>query len=277
MKLTKPLLFCTVLAATLASSPANAVFENGGFEQNDFTGWTLGGGSNPGLIGAEPFVFASIPAVSLGTTPGPVSIVGNITDAQAPALTLPRVGGFTAKINDEATGARVTTLTQRDVLTNADIDAGDGLPHIRFSFAPVLDDPQHSAREQPYFYVVMRKVSDNSILFEQFTYSGQAGVAFENGTGSWKFLPFQNVDATLSLADIGEEIELTVVAADCSQSGHGGYVYVDGFGSSTVPPVGGGTTPVVAVVPTTNRIGLGILAGLFLLMAGVVMRRSDNA
>ena len=34
MKLTKPLLFCTALAATLVSSHAHAVFENGGFEQS---------------------------------------------------------------------------------------------------------------------------------------------------------------------------------------------------------------------------------------------------
>lgn len=276
MKLTKPLLFCTALAATLVSSHAHAVFENGGFEQGDFTGWTLGGGTNPGLIGSEPFTYSSIPAVSLGSTPGPASIVGSIVDPQAPALLLPRVGSSTAKINDENTGALVTTLTQQDALTNADIDNGDGLPHIRFSFAPVLDDPSHSPNEQPYFYVVMRKVSDSSILFEQFTYSGQAGVPFENGTGSWKFLPFQNVDATLTLADIGEDIELTIVAADCSQTGHGGYVYVDGFGSSVVPPAGT-NTPVVVVVPSNSRIGLGILAGLFLMVAAVVMRRGSNA
>lgn len=38
----------SLLACTGAS---HAVFVNGGFEQNNLTGWTVGGGSNPGLTG----------------------------------------------------------------------------------------------------------------------------------------------------------------------------------------------------------------------------------
>ncbi|MFA5683407.1 MAG: hypothetical protein WCZ65_07545 [Lysobacteraceae bacterium] len=274
MRIPKPLLLCAALAATMASPHADAVFVNGGFEQNSFAGWTLGGGSNPGLIGAEPFTLASIPAVSLGATPGPASIVGNITDPRAPLLTLPRVGGFTAKVNDEAGGARTTTLTQADAITAVDIDAADGLPHIRFSFAPVLEDPLHSPNQQPYFYVVMKRVSDGAILFEQFAYSGQAGVPFQIGSGSWKYLPFQNVDVTLAAGDVGETVELMVVAADCSPTAHGGYVYVDGFGSAVVPPPSGATDAPV-FIPSADRVGLGLLAGLLLVMAGVVLRRGN--
>ncbi|MFZ1222059.1 MAG: hypothetical protein WAR01_02340, partial [Dokdonella sp.] len=39
-------------ALTLAATPALAIFSNGGFEQNDFSGWTLSGGTNPGLLGS---------------------------------------------------------------------------------------------------------------------------------------------------------------------------------------------------------------------------------
>ena len=247
-------------AFTLAAAPAFAIFTNGGFEQNSFAGWTLAGGTNPGLLGAEPFTSASI-QINPGA-PGPSAIVGPTTDPLAPTILLPRVGQFTAKLNDENGGALVTTLVQTDTVTSADIDPADGLPHIRFAFAPVMDDPNHSPNQQPYFYVSVKNLADNSILFEQFAYSGQAGVSFLNGAGSWKYLEFQNIDVALPLSAVGEQIELTVIAADCSLGGHGGYVYVDGFGSANVPPGGGGAAPVIRELPVDQPLALGLLAGL---------------
>ena len=245
-------------ALTLAAMPAFAIFSNGGFEQNDFSGWTLGGGTNPGLLGAEPFTSASI-QITPGS-PGPASIVGQFADPLAPTIVLPRVGQLTAKLNDENGGALVTTLVQTDTVSNADIDPSDGLPHIRFAFAPVMDDPSHAPDEQPYFYVSVKNLTDNSILFEQFAYSGQAGVNFLNGAGTWKYLEFQNVDVVMPLSAVGQQIELTAIAADCALGGHGGYVYVDGFGSSNVPPPAG--APVITEVPVNQPAVLVLLASL---------------
>lgn len=180
---------------------------------------------------------------------------------------LPRVGNLTAKINDEATGARLTTLVQRDRITQADVDASDGLPHLRFAFAPVLDDPAHAPEEQPYFYVVVRSVADQSVLFEQFAYSGQPGVTFLQGAGTWKYLAFQNVDATLPASAVGQEVELTVIGADCSLGGHGGYVYVDGFGSAQVGTGGGAGAGTGTVVPVPV-LAPGVLALLAMGLGG---------
>lgn len=253
------------LAVTLCSGPASAIYVNGGFESGGFTGWTISGGSNPGLAGAPPFTGASI-QIS-GSAAGPASTVGAITDARAPTILLPRVGTLTAKLSDEAGGATITTMTQVDTLTAADVDVVDGLPHIRFAFAPVLDDPAHAPQEQPYFYVSVKNLATNAILFEQFAYSGQPGVSYLSGAGSWKYLEFQNIDAVLPASAIGSQIELTVVAAKCSLSGHGGYVYVDGFGSNAVPPPAGTAEPYSYVaVPALPKAGLAALA---LLLAGV--------
>lgn len=251
----------TALALTVAPVPAFAVFTNGGFESGDFTGWTVGGGSNNGLSGAPPFTGANV--IISGTMPGPSSVVGAVTDPRAPGITLPRAGTSTAKMNDEASGAAITTLTQAINVTNADIDPGDGLPHIRFSFAPVLEDPGHSPDEQPYFFVQVRNLTTSTVVYEQFAYSGQPGVAYlTDGTPSWKYLNFQNVDVTLPASAIGQQLELTVVAADCALGGHGGYVYVDGFGSAVIPP-GGGVIPTDATsVPVDSPWALGLLAGL---------------
>lgn len=263
-----------VAALVALSPPAFAIFQNGGFENGGFASWTVGGGVNNGLVGAPPFTGASV-QISPGAA-GPSSIVGaGATDPRAPGIVLPRVGQHTAKLNDEAGGALVTTLRQTDTVTAADIDPADGLPHIRFAFAPVLDDPNHSPAEQPYFYVVVRNLADNSVLFEQFAYSGQAGVQFKDGAGSWKYLEFQDVDAVLPASAIGQQVELTVVASDCSLGAHGGYVYVDGFGSAEVGP--GGDAPTQPQnVPALNTAMLALLAALLALVPAWKRQRSPR-
>lgn len=254
---------------------SHAIFVNGGFEQNSLAGWTIAGGFNPGLSGTPPFTGASV-QITAGAA-GPASIVGAGTDPRAPGITLPRVGQYTAKINDESTGSRLTTLSQTDTVTAADVDPSDSLPHLRFSFAPVLDDPAHAPNEQPYFYVVVRNVVDNSVLFEQFAYSGQPGVTFQQGTGSWKYLPFQNVDAVLPASAVGQQVELTVIGADCSLSGHAGYVYVDGFGSAQVGGgTGGGVPPQAQVpVPALDRLGMLLMAALLAATGLLAWRRGS--
>lgn len=264
----------TVTITTL-SAPAFAIFQNGGFEQNSFAGWTIDGGTNPGLAGSPPFTGASV-QITPGAA-GPAAVIGTMSDPHAPTLTLPRVGQYTARLNDENSGALITTMRQTDTVTAADVDSVDGMPHIRFAFAPVLEDPNHSPEDQPYFYVVVRNLADNSVLFEQFAYSGQPGVNFLPGDGSWKYLPFQDVDAVLPLSAIGQQIELTVVAADCSLGAHGGYVYIDGFGSAPVGPVDPGAGASTQPVPALDGAGLGLLGALCALAAGVAARRRKSA
>ena len=278
--MSRPPVFPTPLRALVAgglllfAAPAFAIFHNGGFEDGTYADWTVGGGSNPGLAGAPPFTGANVQINPGGA--GPATIVGSgATDPLAPTIVLPRVGQFTAKLNDEGGGSLVTTLRQTDTVSASDIDAADGLPHIRFAFAPVLDDPNHAPQEQPYFYVVVRNLADNSVLFEQFAYSGQAGVQFLSGAGNWKYLEFQDVDAVLPASAIGQQVELTVVASDCSLGAHGGYVYVDGFGSAPVDSGGGaGGTPAAALpVPTLGGGALALLGGLIALFGLCARRR----
>ena len=256
------------VALLLGSSPAWAIFANGGFETGDYTGWTIGGGINPGLSGSPPFTGANI--VISGSTPGPATVVGAMADPRAPTVMLPRAGTLTAKVSDENGGQTITTMTQVDTLTAADIDSGDGMPHIRFAFAPVLEDPGHSPDEQPYFYVSVTDMTTSTVLFEQFAYSSQPGVTYLTGAGNFKYLDFQNVDVVLPIGAVGNQIELRVVAAKCSLGAHGGYVYVDGFGSAAVPPP---VPPAAATpVPALPAAGLGLL-GVLMAAAGVWFRR----
>lgn len=255
------------LSTLLVAGSAHAVYQNGGFEANSFVNWTIGGGENFGLGGTEPFTGASV--LITGNTPGPVSIAVGGADARAPLLNLPRIGSYTAKINDEASGFKLTTLAQTDFISAADRDPLDNRLHLRFTFAPVLENPSHTPNQQPYFYVRIRNVTDNVTLFEQFAYANQPGANFQNGSGDWKFLSFQVVDALLADSALNKQIETYVVAADCAQGNHGGYVYVDGFGSQPInilPPVQ--TVP----APTLNSYVLFALASVLALSGGWFMR-----
>jgi len=62
-------------------------------------------------------------------------------------------------------------------------------------------------------------------------------------------------------ADLGDSIEVYLLASDCQPTAHSGYAYLDGFGSAVVGPGAAGPT----AVPTLNEYAI---AGLGLLLLG---------
>ena len=257
-----------LLSSLLFASPAFAIFTNGGFETGDFSGWTKTIGINPGLTGSPPFTGANVQILTGGTDTS--AIVGATVDPRAPQLALPRAGAFTARINDFNSGAVLNSIKQSAPITSADIDTGDGQLHVRFSYAAVLEDPGHPPTDQPYFYVVLRNLTKGTVLFEDFTYSGQPGKTFVTN-GAWKSTNFANVDVVVPMANLGDTLEIEAIGADCSQGAHGGYVYLDGFGSAVVGP--GGPVATNVPVPTLSQWALIALAVLLFGVAFIQRRR----
>jgi hypothetical protein len=245
-----------VAALALAATPAWAIFTNGGFESNSFAGFTQNSGVNNGLSGSPPFTSASLNITPGGTFRGFIRTTG-FTDPRAPTLVLPRAGSFTAQVNHETqAGGYMSSISQQDVITNADRDANDNLLHVRFSYAAVLENPGHSPSGQPFFFVRLRNITKSTTLFEDFTFSNQPGKNFQAGTGAYLYTPFINVDIVVPDADLNDTLEIQALASDCSPAAHAGYVYLDGFGSSTVGPPGP-TGPVD--VPTLSEWALILL------------------
>lgn len=232
-----------MLALLVPSSVALALFTNGGFEAGDFSSWTQTNFLNFGLTGSPPFTEASIVRTAGGSNQSivvgpntPLSQPDSILGATA-SLRWPRFGSYAARVNGPTTGRISNTLLQTDVITSADVDTVDGKVHLRFAFAPVLEDPGHTASQQPYFYINLKNVTKgNVVLYETFNYANQPGTPWQTivvGGRTFRYTDWIVVDiAPGNIAlEVGDTVTLEVIAADCSLGGHAGWVYVDAFGT----------------------------------------------
>lgn len=221
----------SLLYFLLYACGAGAVFVNGDFEAGDFSSWLTTTGKNPGLQGSPPFLESSMVINSGGTQE--LTIVGAISDPRTDGLLLlPGAGTRTARVNDETDGADINIITQTATLTEADRES-DGKLHVRFSYAAVLEDPNHKPEEQPYFFVHLRDVTVDQMIYAEFTYSNQPGRSFHTSSynhSTWKWTDWNNVDIVLPENSLGHTLEVVAAAADCSLGAHGGYVYLDNFG-----------------------------------------------
>ena len=228
------------LLVWLPADDAHATFTNGGFETGDLTGWEHDFGRNPdttGLQGEQPYDHTSIVINPGGEEI--VGVVGHEFDPRAPQLELPRWGEYALRLNDYGNNYHINHATQTVTITEDDRDISDGKLHVRFSYAAVLEDPEHPAHQQPYFHVLLEDVTTGDILYEDFAYSGQPGRVFYTtrwGGSPWHSTPFIDVDMPVPDSSLGHEVRVRVLAADCALGGHGGYVYVDSFGSQRIPP-----------------------------------------
>ena len=225
------------LSLGFCAQASASAFVNGGFEDGDFTGWTQGGGT----VRSGPVY------VPDGTNRNAITNAG--TDANTNnRLQTVYAGAHSARVENSASGARYSTLTQTV--------RGYTDSNIYFAWAAVLQDPGHPDSDQPRFSITLVDLTSTTTLYERtFDVSNPpASVTLQNGVGNWRYTDWsvQNLDVSLLS---GHDFALTVTAADCTQGAHGGYAYVDGFGAIT-PPSGNG----VPVPGALSLIGLGGVA-----------------
>jgi hypothetical protein len=245
-----------VLPAVVATVFTNGSFENGppgsippGWTVNSFqntVGVTI---QNPQTVdGLNLSPGGTVTTFILNSPDGPLSqpdpFLGN-----AASLRWPKYGKQAVVVNANSSdsfglGRNANSLSQVMMIGASDVDAADGKVHIRFVFAPVLENANHSAAQQPYYFIQLTNVSRATILYTNF---GSAPEAGSGPPSPWKsitasisgadtevdYMDWQLVDIAPgnSAINVGDRVTLQIIASGCQPGGHAGYVLVDGLAS----------------------------------------------
>ncbi|MEI7892840.1 MAG: hypothetical protein WCI05_07100, partial [Myxococcales bacterium] len=226
------------------------VWANGDFETGDPAApppsWTVRNylNANGGVKGTPMAPPQSFDALNLG---------------DKPAFRYPLYGRQAVRVNymdDYYYGdtKNANALVQTMSTTAADIDPMDGKIHVRFAMAPVLENPSHKYNEQPFYFVQVDNLTTRTKLYGDFNVAGQAGVPWKSTEGvNWHYgskittvwTDWQLVDVTGAI-NVGDSLQLTILASGCSKGAHVGRVYVDGVGSTVPGPFASATGPAAA-------------------------------
>jgi MYXO-CTERM domain-containing protein/uncharacterized repeat protein (TIGR01451 family) len=242
-----------------------AVFTNGDFETTTGTGpvpgWTVDTYLNPlntGITVQTPQTRAGLNLATGGKVL--TSILTGTAQADpmlgaTQSLRYCRYGTHCVLVNSRSStdynsggsnnGRNVNALTQTMTVASGDVDPADGKIHVRFAVAPLLENPNHPANQQPYYMVQVTNLTKSLLLYSDFNLSAQAGVPWTTYAGTnpsgpteYDYVDWSLVDVspdTTKLA-IGDQIKIEIIAAGCARGGHVGEIYVDGVGA-TVPGI----------------------------------------
>jgi uncharacterized repeat protein (TIGR01451 family) len=226
---------------------SSAVFTNGGFEMGAAAmppgaPWAVQTSLNPAITVQTPQTLAGLnlaagglaKTILLASAAGQDSQVDTDLGAAA-SLRWPRYGAQSALVNREGMNKNVNALTQTMTVGAGDVDPSDGLVHVRFAVAPVLQNPVHTPDEQPYYFVLVSDVTTGTVLYSDFNLSGagiawkkiNAGAATEIDYTDWQLVDVSSGSAKIAMGDM---MRLEIVGAGCSLGGHFGEIYVDGIG-----------------------------------------------
>lgn len=230
------------LGAALMGAPAHADFVNGDFETtgDPIPGWTATGYRNNG-IPAATFPPTKFSDLNLVVTPANLTFTfanGQHQHVSQPdndpnRIKVPFGGAYSGHVNGDSTtvgnritGQKATGISQTITIAPADVSPSDGLVHVRMKLAPVLIDPAHQPRQQPYFYVEVVNETKGTTAYSMFNFASQPGVAWQ-AMGSYRYTNWQTIDAPVPDAVAGDRVTVRIVAAGCSLGAHGGDLYVD--------------------------------------------------
>ncbi len=237
------LLSLGLIAALAAPAYADINFVNGGFENGNLDGWTLGSETNGGTTynSAGTGLTSWSPGTNGGTavqvmTPGADPIVGinrsyNNNSARVGDATAWGYGGG---------GNQYNWISQSATVTGSDPG------FLYFAWAAVLEISGHSYSETPFFEVKIENTTKGTTIYDYLRYEQDSG--FWSTVGGWRYSTgnsgsypgwyVETLDLGALGVQVGDVLNLTALARDCDPSAHSMYVYLDGFGGTPPPPPG---------------------------------------
>lgn len=205
------------ISITGTAIPINIGCANDGFASG-LSGWygTVGR-VNMGAIGAQtPFYYSHGPMVA-----GPRHLItSGLTDPCIGAISSPLGGNFLRL------GRNITNREANRISKKLNVTQGSSM--FTYAFLPVLQEPGHTSREQPFFEALFTTPNGSVIQCSQYIVAAAQGLSgYINGTcPNVIYRPWSLV--SVDLTDfIGQTITVQFTSGGCSQGAHWGYVYLD--------------------------------------------------
>jgi len=183
------------------------------FETGTLQGWTASHGWHPlynptgccPLPGGQQFI-----------------VTGNGVD---PFGNFPRVapgGNFSLRLGNNLVNGEADRIEQTFPVTAANA-------FFTYRYAVVLQDPGHTAAQQPAFVIEMFDQNNNPIPCTYYAVQAAQNIpGFQNGINGVVYKPWSNVSIDLT-PYIGQNVTIRFTTYDCALGGHFGYAYIDGI------------------------------------------------
>lgn len=197
------------------------------FETGDLTGWTGSYGSNPGCCTSPGFSSTGVNALTSVAAARHTIMTGPGLDpcggfpVIAPAIPGYAAGTYSCRLGNAVSGNKAEQIETIFIPTAAN-------NVFTYQYAVVLENPPHTASEQPFFNVEILDAGKVPIFCTSIKYIAGGTSGFLNSTScnSVQYKPWSTVSVDL-VAHIGTPVTVRFTSADCTQGGHFGYGYVN--------------------------------------------------
>ncbi len=206
-KLTTPPL--SLLRKTTTSCPGN--FENG--TVSPWTGYTA-----MNTFGISSFVNNSVSfATGVGLNRQTIMSAGSY-DSIVNTIPVVRPGGgtYSLKLGNKHNGAYAERVAQTVTVTGS---------CLSFWYALVFENPNHTYNDQPFF--MFRLLDSANNVIDSFVRQASNSSFFSLHTGGVVYRDWTKYTVDLGCEYEGKSVKIEFTTADCRQSGHYGYAYID--------------------------------------------------